>query len=195
MNCINMTPIQKIILVCTLIPLTSAGAIGIVPVRMSLAGQPPGIDGTPGVHGGLEPQSGQIAGRVVDAVKDTPVVAATVQVEERLADRLPNGAIRLRSMEETILLPIKVRTDRSGAFIAALPLAATPSYFKLVVRASGYREMIDALVTVSSGSTTTILIELLPARLTSADSELLERKQLKKKQEQFEGRSTLQQQE
>lgn len=111
-------------------PQATPSSLARPPIVSGLLNASPGHLG-PEVAGG---GAGWVTGRLTDAITGLPLAGAQVEVQARIVDRLPNGTLRLRSMDQTISLGIAAYADGRGTFRVRVPCGQDPTYLKVVAR-------------------------------------------------------------
>ncbi|TVM02905.1 MAG: hypothetical protein CV087_07830, partial [Candidatus Brocadia sp. WS118] len=125
---------------------------------------------------GRTKSKGWITGRVTDAVIGTPLAKVQIEVHARIVDKLSDGTLSLRSMEETIPLVIVSYTNSKGKFKVKVPLDKDTNYFKVIAHAEGYQKLQNVMVRVESLKRSIVDFQLIKDELTPQEVEILDQK-------------------
>ena len=154
-----------------------AGATSSTPTVLSI---PKGLDHSANPNANSTDErtkaKGWITGCVTDAVTDSPLAKVQIEVHARIVDKLPDGTLKLRSMEETIPLGIVSYTNRKGKFKVKVPLDEDTNYFKVIAYAEGYQKLQNVLVRVEHLKRSVVDFQLIKVELTPQEVEILDQK-------------------
>jgi len=140
----------------------------------------------PGLHAQqaeVSPASriGWVTGQVTDAVSDLLIARAQIEVQARVIDQVPDGTLRLRSLDEIVPLGIAVQTDHEGGFRVEVALGNEPTCFMVTARADGYQELWNVLVPVRANQSSRVDFPLIKVDLTPQELEILDQKHEREK--------------
>lgn len=119
---------------------------------------------------------GWITGCITDAVTDAPLARVQVEVYARIVDKLSDGTLAMRSMEETIPLGIVSYTNSKGKFKVKVPLNEDTNYFKVIVHTEGYQELQNMMVKVEPLKRSVVNFQLIKIEPTPQETEILDQK-------------------
>lgn len=120
--------------------------------------------------------NGWITGCVTDAVTDVTLANVQIEVHARIVDKLSDGTLVLRPMEETIPLGITSYTNSKGKFKVKVPLDEDANYFKVIVHTEGYQEQQNVLVRVEHLKHIVVSFQLIKDELTPQETEIVDQK-------------------
>lgn len=120
--------------------------------------------------------NGWITGCVTDAVTDVILANVQIEVHARIVDKLSDGTLVLRPMEETIPLGITSYTNSKGKFKVKVPLDEDANYFKVIVHTEGYQEQQNVLVRVEHLKHIVVSFQLIKDELTPQETEIVDQK-------------------